>query len=562
MGFSIIGGFSIISNPLGSVSLNGTTQYLSAPGNAAFGFGTGDFTVEAWINLNNVSATKGLFFGVGTNSFGLRIGQSYAGNVNGLNIVKSGVADLEYCVFTFSTGTWYHIAVVRIGTTIYFFVNGTQQTTLGSGGGSFNFTTPSSEYIGSNNDTNEKYAGYISNLRVVKGVGVYSGNFTVPTAPLLGVQSSGTNISAITGTQTSLLLNTPNNSAFITDSSANQFTITNTGTATAASLTPFAAGSGGWQFTSLPVTPTVEYLVVAGGAGGGGTGVGAGIAAGGGAGGFLTGTSLSVTSGISYTVTVGAGGAGGASKSGSPSGTFGNIGTNGSNSSISGSGITTITSAGGGGGSPGQDTGISGAAGGSGGGGGGGGTGTAPGITAGAGNTPSTSPSQGNSGGSGAPGSGAPNYGAGGGGGAGAVGTAGSTTSGGAGGAGTASSISGSSVTYAGGGGGSAVTTAGAGGTGGGGNGSNRANSPAATAGTANTGGGGGGAGADTTSAAGGNGGSGIVIIAYPNTYSDLSSVGAGLTCNGSAGNTTPDTASRSGYKVYKFTAGTGTISW
>jgi hypothetical protein len=52
------------------------------------------------------------------------------------------------------------------------------------------------------------------------------------------------------------------------------------------------------------------------------------------------------------------------------------------------------------------------------------------------------------------------------------------------------------------------------------------------------------------------------VIIAYPNTYSDLTSVSAGLTCNGTAGNTTPDTVSRAGYKVYKFTAGTGTISW
>ena len=60
----------------------------------------------------------------------------------------------------------------------------------------------------------------------------------------------------------------------------------------------------------------------------------------------------------------------------------------------------------------------------------------------------------------------------------------------------------------------------------------------------------------------GGSGGSGIVIIAYPDTYNNLVSVSIGLTCNGSAGNTTPDTASRSGYKVYKFTAGTGTISW
>jgi hypothetical protein len=33
-----------------------------------------------------------------------------------------------------------------------------------------------------------------------------------------------------------------------------------------------------------------------------------------------------------------------------------------------------------------------------------------------------------------------------------------------------------------------------------------------------------------------------------------------GLTVNGSSGNTTPNT-DRGGYKVYKFTAGTGTIT-
>jgi hypothetical protein len=52
------------------------------------------------------------------------------------------------------------------------------------------------------------------------------------------------------------------------------------------------------------------------------------------------------------------------------------------------------------------------------------------------------------------------------------------------------------------------------------------------------------------------------VIIAYLSTYASLKTVGAGLTCNGSSGNTTPDTSSRPGYKVYTFTAGTGTINW
>mgnify|MGYP003148714200 CR=1 FL=1 len=58
-----------------------------------------------------------------------------------------------------------------------------------------------------------------------------------------------------------------------------------------------------------------------------------------------------------------------------------------------------------------------------------------------------------------------------------------------------------------------------------------------------------------------GAGGSGVVIIAYADSFNDLSAVGGGLTVNGSAGNTTPNT-DRSGYKVYVFTAGTGDITF
>jgi hypothetical protein len=45
------------------------------------------------------------------------------------------------------------------------------------------------------------------------------------------------------------------------------------------------------------------------------------------------------------------------------------------------------------------------------------------------------------------------------------------------------------------------------------------------------------------------------VIIAYPSTFSALSSIGGGLTY-------TVDTTTRAGYRVYRFTAGTGVIQW
>jgi hypothetical protein len=49
-----------------------------------------------------------------------------------------------------------------------------------------------------------------------------------------------------------------------------------------------------------------------------------------------------------------------------------------------------------------------------------------------------------------------------------------------------------------------------------------------------------------------GSGGSGVVIIAYSDTFLPLTSIDAGLTY---------DQPSRSGYRVYRFTSGTGTVT-
>jgi hypothetical protein len=63
-------------------------------------------------------------------------------------------------------------------------------------------------------------------------------------------------------------------------------------------------------------------------------------------------------------------------------------------------------------------------------------------------------------------------------------------------------------------------------------------------------GGGGGGGGGEAGTAP--SGGSGIVIIAYPDSYPALTSISPGLTY------TQP---TRSGYRVYQFTAGTGSVT-
>jgi hypothetical protein len=72
----------------------------------------------------------------------------------------------------------------------------------------------------------------------------------------------------------------------------------------------------------------------------------------------------------------------------------------------------------------------------------------------------------------------------------------------------------------------------------------------APTPGAVNTGGGGGGV--WNPAFASGAGGSGIVVIRYPNTFLDLTTIGGSLvyTLN-----------NLGGFKIYTFTAGTGTVT-
>lgn len=280
-----------------------------------------------------------------------------------------------------------------------------------------------------------------------------------------------------------------------------------------------------FSITSLAIAPEVEYLVVAGGGGGAGRHAG-----GGGAGGMRFGT-FSITQ-KSHTITVGSGGLGAANNEGSA------IAYSGQNSIFS-----SITSIGGG---RGGDNATAPASGGSGGGGNGG-----------ANNTGASGTSQqGNAGGNGGG-----SYAGGGGGGAGSAGNSNNGSSAGAGGNGLANSITGTSIVYAGGGGGGGWTgnAFGAGGSGGGGAGSGTNGTDNSSTqgvkgrnGTDGLGGGGGGGGIETNAnAGGGNGGSGVVIIAYPNTYPAITTIPNTLTY---------DQPTRSGYRVYRFTAGTGTI--
>jgi len=232
------GTFTPFSKPSGYWSnfFNGTSDSLTVPAGTDFAYGTGDFTVEGWFYATSTLAAFGsmLWSQVtsGNSYFLVAAGEDASPIVNNYVRFQSSGGNINSST-VFTLNTWNHFAVVRISGSIRVYLNGVGGTAT-SNSINFNNTTfvPNiARYTGGTS----WFPGYISNLRVVKGVGVYTGNFTVPTAPLTATQSAGTNIAAITSGQTVFLGLQSNR--FVDNSSAPK-TISSNGTPRTLTFSP------------------------------------------------------------------------------------------------------------------------------------------------------------------------------------------------------------------------------------------------------------------------------------------------------------------------------------
>jgi hypothetical protein len=213
-----------------SVYFDGTGDYLTAPSAAAFGFGTGDFTVEFWLNLNSTAAARTLYSHLtSASSVNPHLYCAAGGSVR----YYTNNAD-RITGATLVTGRWYHIAVCRSSGSTQLFIDGVQSGSTYSDSNNYGSTAPlgiGTYWSGGAPVTTDTANGYISNLRVVKGTAVYTAAFTPSTSALTAV--SGTSLLACNG-------------AAITDSSSNNATITVGGDARISSLNPFSS-VGGWS---------------------------------------------------------------------------------------------------------------------------------------------------------------------------------------------------------------------------------------------------------------------------------------------------------------------------
>jgi hypothetical protein len=255
-------------NPFGSyyASFNGSSQYLTVPYNANQAFGTNDFTIEAWIRPTTVSSLQRIinsWYGVG----GQFIFDLTAAGKLYLNYTTTGDVQTNTTTTTgITANVWTHVAVVRNGATITFYINGVADATtrnIGAGTSIVYYGGTQKDIIIGSLSSSNYFNGGITNLRMVIGTAVYTGAFTPPTTPLVSTQSSGTNISAITGTATTLLTCQYSD---IVDASTNKNAITNSGSTRTYLTDTFTGVFSGVNYAqknhSLKLNGSSQYLTV------------------------------------------------------------------------------------------------------------------------------------------------------------------------------------------------------------------------------------------------------------------------------------------------------------
>lgn len=196
-GAPVYSGLSPFGNTYaGSVLLNGSTQYLSGTTSTAAEFGTGDFTVEAFVYLTSATTYSLLF---GTSGLNMYFGIAVYGVAPLYRLsAYDGTTVLEQTAGTsFTLNAWNHVAWVRSGTTFTAYLNG---ASVYSTTNSKNITGTTGFQVGhSPNYVPYYFAGNISNFRVVKGTAVYTANFTPSTTPLTAITNTSLLVRGDTG---------------------------------------------------------------------------------------------------------------------------------------------------------------------------------------------------------------------------------------------------------------------------------------------------------------------------------------------------------------------------
>ena len=244
---------------------NSTTSLstgLSIPASSNLNISTGNFTIECWFNTTSLQNYSRLFNFNSTWTTG-SVSLGFDTTTNKLDFAAYNISNPMLLSSTApSFNTWNHVAVTRVGSIFTMYLNGVLQSTYTSAASLWATNTP---YVTVGfGDVSvggfSPYTGSLSNVRIVNGTAVYTGNFTPPLPGTLTdpVDPYLSNVSLLlTGDGT-------NGSTTFTDLSTINNSITNTGAVSVdTSVVKYGTGalkfSGTAAYLSIPANNALSF---------------------------------------------------------------------------------------------------------------------------------------------------------------------------------------------------------------------------------------------------------------------------------------------------------------
>ncbi len=157
------------------IYFDGTGDCLTTTHASDFDFGTGDFTIDAWVFVNKTAAINTIYSG--STDDGERLLRSLLRTDTNKLATWSGAAAYEDS-YTWALNTWYHIAVIKSSNVIRHYVNGTQIGVDHADTRSLRLYPVVN--IGVYYSNYYPYNGFLQNIRISKGIARWTSNFIPP----------------------------------------------------------------------------------------------------------------------------------------------------------------------------------------------------------------------------------------------------------------------------------------------------------------------------------------------------------------------------------------------
>jgi hypothetical protein len=158
---------------------DGTGDYLSVPDDATLQAGTGDFTLDFWLRWNTTNLVFPTIWDKGYTGTGALLVQGSNAATQALTVYMSGSS---ICTegSSVSDSSWYHYAIVRNGTSVKIYRDGTE-TASGTSSVNLNNTTGVAICARNSGPGANAVNGWLQELRWSKGAARYTSSFTPAT---------------------------------------------------------------------------------------------------------------------------------------------------------------------------------------------------------------------------------------------------------------------------------------------------------------------------------------------------------------------------------------------